>query len=131
MSSDNNFTNQDYEKYTDYMITSQRHHTPSYEWSDGIFQKYKPISGKFLLGNNFYGSEIGVNNQTGRAISANGIGYWNNTKNQFNPGKTISNIQLKGALFPTGNINNNSVVTNPQNTRVHPYSRIGEEYRSS
>ena len=129
--SNNQFTKSDIDKYNNYLITSQRFRTPPYEWSEGIFQRYKPISGDFPIGNNFFGGEIcNNNNPTGRGISANSCGYWENTNNQFNPGRTDHTIKMSGALFPTGNINNDSVVTNPQNTVVQPYARIGEEYRN-
>lgn len=131
MMSDSDFTQQDINKYTNYLITSQRHLSPPYEWSDGVFQRYQPVSGNFPIGNNFFGGETcNNNNPTGRAISANSCGYWETTNEQFNPGRIEHHIQMNGTLFPTGNTNNYSVMTNPQNKVVQPYARIGEEYRN-
>lgn len=120
------------DKYTNYMITSQIHHTPPYEWSEGIFQGHQPISGKFLIGNNFSGNMQCVNNQTGRAYSANPCGYWNNTGDQFNSGKTLQNnnkLNMNGTLFPIGEISDDIMVT-PNDRVVFGYTRIGEEIRN-
>ena len=117
------------DKYSNYIITSQKYHTPPYEWSEGIFQKFKPISGNFKIGDNFYGDQMCVNNQTGRAYYANPCGYWN-SDNQFFPGKIIQNDNnFKGTLFPVGNISNN-IMINPNNNVVFGYARIGEELRN-
>lgn len=120
-------------KYTDYMITSQKYHTPPYEWSEGIFQRFKPISGDFLIGNNFYGNLECVNNRSGRGFYANPCGYDQNDQ-QFFSGKTLPNynnneINMKGALFPVGKISN-EVMINPNNRVVFGYARIGEEIRN-
>ena len=129
------FTKEDIEKYKDYMITSSKHHTPPYEWSEGIFQRFKPVSGKFLIGNNFFGNEMCVNNQTGRGYYANPCGYWESTNEQFNSGKVYKNIKMDGSLFPISNeMGNNNVMSNvmsPPNDRVvFGYARIGENFRS-
>ena len=116
-------------KFTNYLITSQKYHTPPYDWSEGIFQKFEPVSGNFKIGNNFEGNEYCVNNQSGRGYSANPCGYWNNSGEQFNPGVTKKNIQMQGAFFPTGEPSSD-VVTNPNNRVVFGYARIGEEYRT-
>ena len=126
---DDFYLNNKDDKFTNYMITSQKYHTPPYEWSEGIFQRFKPVSGNFKIGNNFEGTEYCVNNQSGRGYSANPCGYWNNSGEQFHPGKTKSNIQMKGAFFPTGEPSSD-VVTNPNNRVVFGYARIGEEYRN-
>lgn len=112
----------------DYMITSQKYHAPPYNWSEGIFQRYKPVSGEFIIGDNFYGNLQCVNNQTGRAYHANPCGYWDNAKNQFDEG-TIKNINSGGAYFPINKIGND-VMVRPSDRVVFGYARIGEEYKS-
>ena len=103
MMSDNQFTKENVDKYTNYLITSQRYRTPPYEWSEGIFQRYKPISGDFPIGNNFFGDEIcNNNNPTGRGISANSCGYWENTNNR----KTIEQCIDEKRTFRTLKIRN-------------------------
>ena len=82
----------------DYMITSHRYHTPPYDWSMGIFQKFKPISGNFRIGDNFSGDLIGVNNQSGRGYYANPLGYWERVNNQFNPGTIKHDIKKDGSI---------------------------------
>lgn len=118
-------------KFTNYMITSQKNHTPPYDWSDSIFQTFKPVSGNFLQGDNFDGNMVCVNNQTGRAYYANPCGYSNNLNDQFNSGYKVndSNLMYKGALFPTNDLNHKLIVT-PGDRVVFGYTRIGEEYRS-
>lgn len=114
-------------KFENKIITSQKHHTPPYEWSEGIFQRWKPVSGNFPIGN-----EECSNNATGRAYYANPCGYWDSINPQFNSGQIKSNISMTGALFPTNNLNNSSNVMVPPNDRVmRPYIRIGEDYRNS
>jgi len=113
------------QKYSNFMITSAQNHTPPYDWSGNIFQRFKPISGEFLIGNNFYGKDLCVNNQTGRGFYANPCGYWNNIK-QFNSGST-KNYTFNGSFFPTGN---NKVMIPPNNPVVFGYVRVGEEYRT-
>ena len=121
--------------HKNYIITSQKHHTPGYEWSGGIFQTWKPVSGKFIIGN----EECG-NNSTGRAFYANPCGYWDSIIPQFNTGQIKSNISMQGALFPIYNdetcnnesSNNSGPVMIPPNDRMfHSYIRIGEEYRNN
>ena len=85
----NQFPQDTIDKYSNYMITSQRYHTPPFEWSGGIFQRFKPISGDFPIGNNFFGNMECVNNQSGRGFYANPCGYWDNSNEQFNPGTTV------------------------------------------
>ena len=126
------FTQDTIDKYTDYMITSQKYHTPPYEWSDGIFQRFKPVSGNFPIGDNFYGNMQCVNNQTGRGFYANPCGYWENTNKQFNSGTILPNnpkLNMNGTLFPIGK-ESNEVMTNPNNRVVFGYARIGEEIRN-
>lgn len=120
-------------KFENKIITSQKNHTPPYEWSEGIFQRWQPVSGNFPIGNNECG-----NNSTGRAYYANPCGYWDFANPQLNPGQIKSNISMKGALFPIhNNFNNNldsilSSVMIPPNDRVfRSYKRIGEEYRNN
>lgn len=111
-------------KYENKVITSQTNHTPPYQWAEGIFQRWKPISGNFPMNN----TECG-NNVTGRAYYANPCGYWNETNDQFNSGKIKQDSHMTGALFPTGSISNNVMV--PPNDRVvFGYARNGEDYRS-
>lgn len=125
------FSNNDNnDKYQNYMIISAKHRTPPYEWSDGIFQRFKPVSGDFKLGNNFFGNEICVNNQTGRGYFANPCGYWNEETKQFNSGTTHNNLQMNGSLFPIGHNKSYSVMSNPQDRTIFGYARIGEEIRN-
>lgn len=122
------FSPDEIKKYTNYIITSPRHTSPPYEWSQNIFQKYQPISGDFALGDNLYGNMECVNNKTGRMYYANPCGYWDNAKDQFD--KVITKDQnLNGAMFPTGNLSNNVMVP-PSNRVIFGYTRIGEEYRN-
>ncbi len=123
------FSQNDEKKYQDYMITSSKDGTPPYEWSEGIFQRFKPISGEFPIGNNFFGDKVCVNNQTGRAYYANPCGYWEDTNKQFNPG-TIHDKGINGSLFPIGNIDSFNVMSNPNNSVVFGYARIGERIRN-
>lgn len=125
------FSLDDIKKYQDYMIISSRDRTPPLEWSQGVFQRFTPISGEFPIGNNFLGNKMCVNNQTGRAYYANPCGYWENTDKQFNTG-TIhdSNKGMKGSLFPIGNTNSFNVMSNPNNRVVFGYARVGEEIRN-
>lgn len=125
------FSLDDIKKYQDYMIISSRDRTPPLEWSQGVFQRFTPISGEFPIGNNFLGNQMCVNNQTGRAYYANPCGYWENTDKQFNTG-TIhdSNKGMKGSLFPIGNTNSFNVMSNPNNRVVFGYARVGEEIRN-
>ena len=114
-------------KFENKIITSQKYHTPPYEWSDGIFQTWQPVSGNFIIGD----GECG-NNSTGRAYYANPCGYSNSVNPQLNPGQIKSNISMQGALFPTNNLNNSSNVMVPPNDRIfRSYIRIGEENRNS
>lgn len=122
------FSPDEMKKYTNYIITSPRHRSPPYEWSQNIFQKYQPISGDFALGDNLYGNMECVNNKTGRMYYANPCGYWDNAKDQFDKVKT-KDQNLNGAMFPTGNLNNNVMVP-PSNRVIFGYARIGEEYRN-
>jgi hypothetical protein len=124
----NSFTNKDNEKYLNYLITSQQKHSPPYEWSRGIFQRYKPVSGNFSIGNNHYGNLNCVNNQTGRGYYANPCGYWDRSEEQFNGGN-IKKEKMNGVLFPI-NKNGDNVMTTPNDNIVFGYARIGEEYRS-
>lgn len=120
------------DKYSNYLITSQKNHTPPFEWSEGIFQRFKPISGNFKIGDNFYGNMQCVNNQTGRAFYANPCGYWQNSDNQFSSGTILQNktkFNMNGSLFPVGKISN-EIMTNPNNRVVFGYARIGEEMRN-
>ncbi len=109
-----------------YMIVSSQHHTPPYQWSGGIFQRFKPVSGNFPIGNNFFGKDLCVNNQSGRGFYANPCGYWNNDKGQFSTG-SIKNVSLDGTVFPN---NKNNIMVPPNNPVVFGYARIGEEYRT-
>jgi len=113
-------------KYEDYLIISQKNHSPPYEWSEGLFQRFKPVSGEFKIGDNFEGNMECVNNQTGRNYHANPCGYWEFTTPQFNPGTNHKNINNNGHLFPV----KNGVMTTPNNKVVFGYTRIGEEYRN-
>ena len=124
----NNYKN-DNKKFLNHLIVSQRHHSPPYEWSEGIFQKFKPVSGNFPIGNNFHGDQMCVNNQTGRGYYANPCGYWHNANEQFNSGMTKKDIKMVGTLFPNNNLSNN-VMCNPNDRVVFGYVRIGEDYRS-
>lgn len=131
--SNKKFTQEEIDKYSNYIITSQKHHTPPFEWSDGIFQRFKPISGDYPQGNNYFGNLECVNNQTGRAFYANPCGYWENSNKQFYPGKIQNNnsdLNMNGTLFPVGQISNNLVMTNPNNRVVFGYARVGEEMRN-
>lgn len=128
----NEFTQDEIDKYSNFIITSQKYHTPPYEWSEGIFQRYKPISGDFLIGDNFFGNKECVNNQTGRAFNANPCGYWDKSNEQFNSGKILPNnneLNMKGTLFPVGKISN-ELMTNPNDRIVFGFARIGEEIRN-
>lgn len=128
----NKYSQDTIDKYSNYMITSQRHHTPSFEWSGGIFQRFTPISGEFEISNNFFGNMQCVNNQTGRGYYANPCGYWDNSNQQFNSGTKLSNkpeLNMNGTLFPVGKISDD-VMTNPNNRVVFGYARIGEEIRN-
>ena len=128
----NKFTEDTIDKYSNYMITSQKYHTPPYNWSGGIFQRFQPISGDFPIGNNFYGNMECVNNQSGRGFYANPCGYRNNSNEQFYPGKILSNkkeLNMNGTLFPVGTISDD-IMINPNNSVVFGYSTIGEEIRN-
>ena len=116
-------------KFNDYMIIDSIHRSPPYQWSNGIFQTFKPVSGNFPIGNNFSGNELCVNNQTGRGFYANPCGYWNKTPEQFNSGKHNTNIQLNGSMFPTQTITSN-VMSPPNDRVVFGYARIGQEFRN-
>jgi hypothetical protein len=130
---DNNFTEEDIKKYSTFMITSQKNHTPPYEWSDGIFQTFKPVSGDFPIGDNFFGNMQCVNNQTGRGFAANPCGYWENSNHQFYSGTTLPNnnkdINMVGTMFPVG-YKSDEVMTTPNNKVVFGYARIGEQFRN-
>ena len=129
----NEFSKDTIDKYSNYLITSQRYQTPPFEWSRGIFQRFQPISGNFKMGNNFFGDMECVNNQSGRGFYANPCGYWDNSNNQFNSGKIMSNkpeFNMNGTLFPVNDINSTNVMSNPNDRVVFGYARIGEEYRS-
>jgi hypothetical protein len=128
MEEHNSFTNEDHKKYLNYLITSQQHNSPPYEWSQNIFQRYKPISGSFPVGNNYYGNLTCVNNQTGRGYYANPCGYWDKSGEQFNSGN-VKKEQMNGVLFPIDK-NGDNVMTTPNDQVVFGYARIGEEYRS-
>lgn len=126
------FTQDEIDKYSNYMITSQKFHSPPFNWSGGIFQTFKPNSGNFLIGDNFFGNLECVNNQSGRGYYANPCGYWENTNKQFYSGKILSNnanFNMNGTLFPIGEISNN-IMINPNNRIVFGYTRIGEEVRN-
>jgi len=126
------FTKDEMDKYSNYMITSQKYHTPPYEWSGGIFQRYKPVSGDFPQGDNFFGNMQCVNNQTGRGYYANPCGYWDKTDHQFESGTILQNdpkLNMNGTLFPVGKISN-EIMSNPNNRVVFGYARIGEEMRN-
>jgi len=132
------FTHDDIKKYSNYMITSSKNISPGYEWSEGIFQRFKPISGDFPIGDNFEGNLTCVNNQTGRGYYANPCGYWNSKTPQFNPGKIHdgnkmggNGNKMDGSLFPIGNTNSFNVMSTPNNRVVYGYTRIGEEYKNS
>ena len=125
----NNFRQEDLKKYQNFLITSQKYHTPPYNWSGGIFQRFKPVSGDFLIGDNVDGTKYCVNNQTGRGYYANPCGYWNNDHGQFNEGIVKHDIQKTGTMFPVNKFSN-SVMTTPNDRIVFGYSRIGEEFRS-
>ena len=123
------FTKDEIDKYKNYMITTSKHQTPPYEWSEGIFQRFKPISGDFPIGNDFYGNMMCVNNQSGRGYYANPCGYWDNTQNQFNSG-TIHNKNMNGSLFPIDSTNSFNVMSTPNNQVVFGYARIGEDIKN-
>jgi hypothetical protein len=125
------FTSDDVKKYNNYMITSAKHRTPPYEWSEGIFQRFKPVSGEFPIGNNFFGDMTCVNNQTGRGYYANPCGYWDSTDKQFNEGTVHKNEKgMNGTLFPIGNTKSFDIMSTPNNRVVFGYARIGEEFRN-
>lgn len=127
------FSNETIDKYSNYMITSQRYHTPPFDWSEGIFQRFKPISGNFPQGSNFFGDKMCVNNKTGRGFYANPCGYSDNLNHQFDSGVTLTNnkkFNMNGVLFPVGEITNDKVMTNPNNRVVFGNARIGEEIRN-
>ena len=105
------------DKFTNYLITSQRFHTPPYAWSDGIFQRYQPLSGEFIQNNKFCG-----NNGTGRGYYANPCGYSNNLEPIVNSGRIHNDIS-SGSLFPTIN----GVMSPPQDKIFHSIKRIGEK----
>jgi len=124
------FSQEDTDKFSQYMITSSINRTPPYEWSQGIFQRFKPVSGEFPIGNNFFGDKMCVNNQTGRGYYANPCGYWENTGEQFNPGtKHNTSKGMHGSMFPIGNTNSFNAMSNPNDRVVFGYARIGEEIR--
>ena len=123
------FTKDDVKKNNHYIITSSKHRTHPYEWSQGIFQRFKPISGEFPIGNNFFGDQLCVNNQTGRGYYANPCGFWDKTENQFDSGTIHDNKEMPGSLFPTGNTKSFNVMSNPNRISVFGYSRIGEEFK--
>ena len=114
-------------KFENKIITSQKYHTSPYQLSESIFQKWQPVSGNFIIGN----EECG-NNSTGRAYYANPCGYWDSINPQLNSGKIKSNISMRGTIFPTNNLNKSNNVIIPPNDRIfRSYIRIGEEYRNS
>ena len=86
------------DKFTNYLITSQRFHTPPYAWSDGIFQRYQPLSGEFIQNNKFCG-----NNGTGRGYYANPCGYSNNLEPIVNCLYPTLSIVIC-AVFPTNDL---------------------------
>ena len=118
----------------DNIIIDNRNRSPPYEWSKGIFQRWKPISGNFEIGT----GECG-NNPTGRAFNANPCGYWDNTNNQFLSGATFSKAKeqewnagptnIDGTLYPMQS-NTQKMFGRPQDRVVFGYARIGEEIRS-
>ena len=127
------FSDDTIDKYSTHMITSQRYHTAPFGYLPDIYQRFKPNSGNFIQGNNFFGDLECVNNQTGRAFYANPCGYWKNSKDQFNSGtilETNNDQNMLGALFPIGKISDNKVMTNPNDRIVFGYARIGEEIRN-
>jgi len=115
------------------MIVDNRERSPPFNWSEGVFQRWKPISGDFEIGT----GECG-NNPTGRAFHANPCGYWENSNEQFFSGDTFSKAKvhswnagpasIEGALYPKEN--KSSYVGRPQDRVVFGYVRIGEEIRS-
>jgi len=130
--SDNEFTHDNINKYTDYMITSQRFPSPPYDWSEGIFQRFKPISGNFPIGDNNFGNLECVNNHSGRGYYANPCAYWDNANKQFNSGLTLKNdykLNLVGSMFPVSKLSND-IMVNPNDRVVFGYTRIGEEMRN-
>jgi hypothetical protein len=114
-----------------YLITSQENHTPPFEWSQGIFQRYSPlpISGNFPVGNNFEGNMQCVNNQTGRGFYANPCGYWELAKPQFAAPNVMpiekGNFTIMGNMYPTMK---EGKMSRPVFNRIPPYTRIGENY---
>jgi len=106
--------------YTNNLIISQHNISPPFNWAKGVFQRYSPISGNFKIGPGIEG-----NNPTGRGYNANGIGYWNQSSNQFNGGKHYS-TELQGSLFPV----KEGMTTPPQDRITFGYSRIGENWRN-
>tara|TARA_Y100000816_G_C25801175_1_gene419585 strand:+ start:22 stop:405 length:384 start_codon:yes stop_codon:yes gene_type:complete len=123
---------EDRKKFINYNIVDNRHQSPPYEWSQGIFQRWKPQSGPFIQGNNWYGGEPCVNNPTGRAFYANPCGYWFETNNQFNPIKTeqLFKEPSNGNMFPLGYTSENQIMSPPQDKIVFGYARIGQTFRS-
>ena len=117
------------------IIIDNRRHSPPFNWSGDLFQRWIPISGDFEIGNNFDGNNFCGNNPTGRAFYANPCGYWENVNDQFFGGEVFKNtsmqpwnsgnINLNGNLYPVKNGNTSP----PQNRIVFGYARIGEEYR--
>jgi len=108
-----------------YNIVDSRHRSPPYEWAEGIFQSWSPISGDFEIGNNFFGTKPCGNNPTGRAFTANPCGYDQEKclNEQFNVGKKYSQ-ENGNSLFPV----KSGIITPPQDRVVYGLTRVGEQY---
>ena len=116
------------------IIIDNRERSPPFNWGNGVFQRWKPISGDFEIGT----GECG-NNPTGRAFHANPCGYWENSNEQFFSGDTFNKPQLQpwnagpinidGTLYPKES-NTQKMFGRPQDRVVFGYARVGEEIRS-
>ncbi len=81
------------------------------------------------MGNNFTGNDICVNNKSGRGYYANPCGYWESTQ-QFDSSKIHKNVEMNGAMFPTGNNETFNVMSNPNDRTVFGFARVGENIRN-
>ena len=114
--------------YQQHMIIDQQSTVPPYDSLHGITQTFQPISGPFPIGDNYDGSMMCTNNQTGRAYAANPCGYWRKEIPHIMNHHEIEDITVTGSLFPT---QKGGVTVPPKNRVKEGYSRIGEEYRKS
>lgn len=117
----------DNNKFINFNVVSGRHNSPPYEWSDGIFQRFKPVSGPFDTSSNFFGDKQCVSNQTGRAFGGNTCGFW--FPNQFTNQHVSVNHDTKitGALFPTLK----GSTSPPQDRIIQGVANIGGTWRNT